>query len=128
QYLPPPRGSFVPLPNVYLNVRGLFLPLPELGFGWIAAVIGIAAIAALLLSTWRHRLRMAALIAVAGLAALVAFIPWDKPRPHGFGFAGGFLLTPELLALWFGVSLYVSAFIAEIVRSTIGGVPKGQRE
>lgn len=127
QYLPPPRASFIPLPNVYMNVRGLFVPVPQLGLGWIAVVFGIAAIAALLLSSFRYRFRMAAALLVVGIIAF-AFVPWDKPQLRGFSFAGGWLLTPELLALWFGVSLYVSAFIAEIVRSAIGGVATGQCE
>ena len=57
----------------------------------------------------------------------------DRPgyRPaalQGFNFKGGVVLPPELVALWLGLSIYASAFIAEIVRGSIQAVPKGQRE
>ena len=38
------------------------------------------------------------------------------------------MLPPELVALWLGLTVYASAFIAEIVRGSILSVPKGQRE
>ena len=38
------------------------------------------------------------------------------------------VLPPELVALWLGLTVYASAFIAEIVRASIQSVPKGQRE
>lgn len=40
----------------------------------------------------------------------------------------GHSLTPGFLAIWLGVTLYTAAFIGEIVRAGIMGVPKGQGE
>ena len=54
--------------------------------------------------------------------------PIDAPSLKGFNVTGGFQLVPELAALWAGLSIYSGAFIAEIVRSTIEAVPRGQHE
>ena len=37
-------------------------------------------------------------------------------------------MPPELLALWLGISIYTAAFISEIVRAAILGIPHGQTE
>jgi general L-amino acid transport system permease protein len=64
------------------------------------------------------------------------FIPWltfsplgiSLPVFHGFNFSGGTKLSPEFVALTLSLILYTAAFIAEIVRAGIAGVPKGQGE
>jgi len=50
------------------------------------------------------------------------------PKLQGFNFVGGVALSPEFLALLLGLSLYIAAFIAEIVRSGIQSVSRGQIE
>jgi general L-amino acid transport system permease protein len=50
------------------------------------------------------------------------------PALKGFNIAGGVQVPPELVALWAGLTIYATAFIAEIVRSSIEAVPKGQHE
>ncbi len=52
----------------------------------------------------------------------------DIPHADGFNVAGGFALLPELMALTLGLSIYNSAFLAEIFRAGILSVPKGQAE
>ena len=42
--------------------------------------------------------------------------------------SAGLTLTPEFLALTFGLTLYTSAFVAEVIRSGIQSVPLGQIE
>ena len=42
--------------------------------------------------------------------------------------SGGMLIQPEFVALVLGLSVYTGAFIAEIVRSGILAVSKGQWE
>jgi general L-amino acid transport system permease protein len=48
------------------------------------------------------------------------------PQLRGFNFAGGWTIAPEYFALLLALVTYTSAFIAEIVRSGIQSVHKGQ--
>lgn len=61
----------------------------------------------------------------AGLA-----LPWfdDVPVKAGFGIKGGVTLSPEFFALLLGLVIYTASYIAEIVRSGIAAVPRGQHE
>jgi len=52
----------------------------------------------------------------------------SAPRLRGFNFHGGTTISPEFLSLLLGLGLYISAFIAEIVRSGIQSVGRGQIE
>jgi general L-amino acid transport system permease protein len=66
------------------------------------------------------------LVAVGLFAAGIEHI--EFPTLTGFNITGGAQIPPELAALWAGLSIYFAAFIAEIVRSAIEAVPKGQQE
>lgn len=143
--LPGPRQS-IELPfSSFLNVRGLYLPLPVWGAGswWIVAALLIGIAAAILLSRWASARRIATgeqfptLVAnvalIAGLPAaafllLGAPISFNYPELKGFNFQGGLVLLPEFMALLVGLTIYTAAFIAEIVRAGIAGVSKGQKE
>lgn len=77
----------------------------------------------------------AALIIGAPLATLLIYAyalgnppSFDLPTQRGFNFEGGATLTPEFLALLIGLATYTGAFIAEVVRSGILAVAKGQKE
>ena len=50
------------------------------------------------------------------------------PELKGFNFEGGTVIQPEFTALLLGLVLYTSAFVAEIVRSGILALHKGQTE
>jgi general L-amino acid transport system permease protein len=52
----------------------------------------------------------------------------EVPELKGFNFVGGMTLTPEFAALLFGLVIYTSGFIAEVVRSGIQSVGRGQWE
>src|SRR5207244_8923748 len=72
-----------------------------------------------------------ALCLLVGCPALVlaladAPVELDRPVLQGFNFRGGVTLAPEFIALFLGLSLYIAAFIAEIVRSGIQSVGRGQ--
>ena len=135
QTLPPPRRS-IPIPGgLLLNIRGLYVPNAVMGEGswalsWLALLVVIATPFA-----WRLRLKgqrigvkalalplVAAGLLIAGIARI------EFPTLTGFNITGGTQVPPELVALWAGLSIYSSAFIAEIVRSAIEAVPKGQHE
>lgn len=128
--LPSPRGSII-LGEIYLNNRGLFVPVPEMTAliqGLLAALAVAIAVLVFGNRTWRKRaLRAAAATALALLAA-IALAPWSLPHPRGLSVAGGASLIPELLALVAALSLYTAAYIAEIVRAGIESVPRGQVE
>lgn len=74
----------------------------------------------------------AAVLAGASLAAWAAIGPpasLELPRVDGpFRYAGGFVASPELAGLLFGLVVYTAAFIAEVVRGGIQSVDAGQRE
>lgn len=64
--------------------------------------------------------------AAALLAALGFYLGY--PELKGFNFKGGIYIRDSFLGLWIALSLYTSAFIAEIVRGGIMAVSKGQTE
>jgi general L-amino acid transport system permease protein len=143
QGLPAARTAFKPIDGVYLSNRGLVLPSIPIGEAnlWVvgAAVLGLIA-----LHFIRRRLiaqqmadgraRHAWPYALGLLVALPALLSWvlgaswtiAMPELRGFNFVGGLTLAPEYFALLISLVTYTSAFIAEIVRSGIQAVDKGQ--
>jgi general L-amino acid transport system permease protein len=143
--LPAPRDSYRFLGMFYLNNRGFIFPgpLPQTGFGWVVAALLVAICGVVVMARWARIRREAtgkhfptvwASIALLILLPLIAFIAtgmplgWDMPELTRFSFRGGVLVIPELIALAWALSMYTAAFIAEIVRSGIQGVAKGQSE
>jgi general L-amino acid transport system permease protein len=143
--LPSPKQSLNWGDAIFLNIRGLSMPAPVFneGIGFVMAALGIALIASGVLLRWAKKRRLAtgvqypagwiALGAVIGLPMLTFFIagrPMDVDLPHlqGFNFKGGMTIIPELAALLMALTIYTAAFIAEIVRSGINAVSKGQTE
>ncbi|AIL33233.1 amino acid ABC transporter permease [Basilea psittacipulmonis] len=53
---------------------------------------------------------------------------WELPHRERFNFVGGWVVTPELTALLLGLVVYTTGLIAEIVRSGISSIDKGQWE
>lgn len=136
--LPRTDSSLALFDCVFLNNRGLFLPVVHAarGWWWLAAALLLGG-AAWWLSRWgrkREQRRLAArwgLLALAGLAGaslLLADLSLQGPQPTRFGFQGGLVLMPEFLSLAVGLSMYNATYIAEIVRSGFVSVPKGQWE
>ena len=143
--LPPPKQAVSLFDWVFLTNRGLILPWPEADpvYLWTVLTLLAAILVALLVVRWadtrqrRSGRRVSvlwvnlALIVAAPLAVWVlggAPRDFEVPRLQGFNFVGGLTLSPEFLALLLGLSLYIAAFIAEIVRSGIQSVGKGQIE
>ena len=143
--LPSPRQSLVLGDMVFLNVRGLYLPAPQFGpgMGWVL-VAGIVALVAVVIMTrkvrrirletgreirsWPYSLALLVLLPGAVFYAVGAPIHIDLPHLQGFNFKGGMTVIPELAALLVALTIYTAAFIAEIVRSGINAVGKGQTE
>ncbi|WP_050931334.1 amino acid ABC transporter permease [Aestuariivita boseongensis] len=55
-------------------------------------------------------------------------LSFDYPELKGFNFQGGGWARGSLIALWFALSVYTGAFIAENVRAGIQAISKGQTE
>lgn len=143
--LPSPRQSVDIGGALFLNNRGLYLPGPmtQEGFGivWGGILLAIAAVVGIRIWAKKRQLAtgqifptfrvgVAILVLAPVLSYLVAGRPleWDIPALRGFNFGGGISIIPELAALWIALSLYTASFIAEIVRSGILSVSKGQTE
>jgi general L-amino acid transport system permease protein len=141
--LPGPRQSLALPGEIYLNDRGLFVPAPVFApaanFVLLAFALGV--IAGISYWLWARRRRVHESLPAAAVAVLLilAFslavyflvgrpIGFAVPIFKGFNFVGGATLLPEFVALVFSLVLYTAAFIAEIVRAGIEGVPKGQGE
>ncbi len=143
--LPPPKQALSVLDMAFLTNRGFIVPWPadNPAYLWMLLAFLTACAAAVLLSRWADARRRATgrrvrvfwlnivLVVTAPLSAWTAFgAPVDVSIPalKGFNFIGGVTMSPEFLALLLGLSLYIAAFIAEIVRSGIQSVGKGQIE
>lgn len=117
----------------FASNRGLYFPKVQIEAGQGLLLIGLLllALAALWLALKRHRPQ--ALLAVAALAVL--YLLWQGnpfslqfPVLQGFGFRGGHRLPVEFLALFVAITIYSSAYVAEIVRGGLLAVDKGQIE
>ena len=143
--LPGPRQAVNAFDLLFLSNRGLYIPSPQLGEG-VLAFIG-AILLALIISaglyrynkmhqiktgqlrrTWPYALGLLFLLPLLAHWLFGAALHWDVPALRGFNFRGGMVLIPELAALTLALSVYTSAFIAEIIRAGIQSVPYGQHE
>lgn len=143
--LPGPRQAASALEMVFLSNRGLYIPSPQFGEGVLAFVLSVAIAIALsvglfrfnkmhqmktgqLRRTWPTALGLIVLLPLIAHWLFGAALHWDIPQLRGFNFRGGMVLIPELAALTLALSVYTSAFIAEIIRAGIQAVPYGQHE
>ncbi len=144
--LPSVRKSFTFFGGVFINQRGVYLPSPQPTSGlkiWLGCLAGGFILALIL---YLVRLRKLRQMEQPGFPAkwalpallLVTLLGWfltpgkpftfELPALKGFNFAGGTYLSPEFSALLIGLVMYTGAFIAEVVRSGIQSVAKGQQE
>jgi general L-amino acid transport system permease protein len=143
--LPEIRESFVVRGGIFLNNRGLFLPLPIFkdGFGFVLIALAVGIIGTIAFYIWARKRQertgqqapvfSVALALVFGLPlvtlALAGFpLEFDYPAAGRFNISGGIEILPEFAALLFGLSIYTAAFIAEVVRAGITAVSRGQTE
>ena len=142
--LPQPRESGELFGLVLLNTGGLFLPraVPQPGFAVFAIISLLAVLAIPFVLRWAARKReltgqpvktlpiVLGLIALIPISYLVTGMPvsWDLPVMGRFRASGGLAIQPEFVALVLGLAVYTGSFIAEIVRSGIQAVSKGQWE
>jgi general L-amino acid transport system permease protein len=131
--------------SVFLSNRGLYFPVPLadpihkwMGVGLLVGIVG-----AVMLHRWARKRQEAtgqpfpSLLAGFGIAIGLPVVIWliagapsamSWPALKGFNFEGGTVIQPEFTALLLGLVVYTSAFVAEIVRSGILALHKGQSE
>jgi general L-amino acid transport system permease protein len=138
-------ASMILWDSVAISNRGVYIPRPIWGDGSGALVaIFLLSIAAIFFFRRYARRRQEStgeqlpvlwvsiglLILPSLLAYLVLGRPlsFERPELGGFNFTGGVQIRNSFIALWLALSLYTSAFIAEIVRGGILAISKGQTE
>lgn len=143
--LPDKRQSVNMFDLAFLNVEGFVVPSPvaEPGLDMVGIAVAIALIAAYAVRRWAKKRQaltgetfpiwsvgIGIVIILPLLVAWVQGFPlsWNIPKFGRFNFQGGVSLSPEFVAMLFGLTLYNGAFIGEIIRAGIMSVHKGQRE
>ena len=144
--LPGPRQS-LGAGGFFLNNRGAYLPRPliENSTGFtaflIALLLGFLAIWGLRKYAEKQQeltgktfsgalAGFGVMLMLIGFAALLFGAPFtfDAPVLGRFNLSGGIEIPLPLFSLWFALSTYTAAFIAENVRGGIASVSKGQWE
>ncbi|WP_238365572.1 amino acid ABC transporter permease [Mesobacterium pallidum] len=125
--------------------RGFYAPLPIFGpGGWIVVAVFIASIIGIfglkryatkkLYAEGRVIKTLWPSVGLFFVPTLLVFfllgrpISLEYPALAGFNFQGGIFMRNSLISLWFALSIYTAAFIAENVRAGILAVSKGQTE
>lgn len=131
--------------SVFLSKGGLTYPAPVWAPGHWWAVWGLLAgvAAAWAYRRWARRrfeltgrapsffwvpLGLVVLGALAGGLAAGSPVEFHYPVRGEFAVEGGASITPEFMAVLFGLTIYTAAFVAEVVRAGIQSVPRGQSE
>jgi len=142
---PGPRQAINLLNSFFLSNRGLYFPVPlaDPSHKWMGLAFLIGVVATFFVKRWAKRrqdatgLPFPTIKVAAGLIVGLPLVVWllfgaphhmSWPELKGFNFDGGTVIQPEFTALLAGLVLYTSAFVAEIVRSGILALHKGQSE
>jgi general L-amino acid transport system permease protein len=129
----------------FLSKGGLSFPVPVWSSGQFWAAVGLLAGAALglLYRKWARLkfeatgqiksmfwapLAICLAVSLLGWVAGGAQTAFDFPVMGEFAIEKGGSLTPEFLSVLLGLTVYTAAFVAEVVRSGIQSVARGQGE
>lgn len=129
----------------FLSKGGLSFPVPVWSSGQFWAAIGLLAGVALafVYRQWARRqfeatgqpkslfwapLGICLAMSLLGWASGGAQTAFDFPTKGEFSIEHGGSLTPEFLSVLLGLTVYTAAFVAEVVRSGIQSVARGQAE
>ena len=125
--------------------RGFYIPKPVFGDGSLIVIITfILSIIGVFAFRYYARQKLYSegkLLETRWTSVAIFFIPTiliyfalgnpitlEYPELKGFNFKGGIHARGSLISLWFALSIYTGAFIAEVVRAGIQSVDKGQSE
>lgn len=139
------RQSFNPIQGVFFSNRGLFFPSMEFdsSINYVVASFFLCVPLFFFLRSYGQKIKdktgeefpylKIALGLFIILPTITFLLTGTKFKIHlpvlmGFNFEGGASFSPEYCSLLLGLSLYTSAFMAEIVRSGILSVSRGQEE
>lgn len=130
---------------LFLSKGGLSFPVPVWATGHLWALAGLLAGVVV---AWLYRKRAYQQFEATGQLKSVFWVPvaiclaggvlgWlaggapmamDSPIKGEFAIENGGSLTPEFLSVLLGLTVYTAAFVAEVVRSGIQSVARGQGE
>lgn len=141
----PAADSAWTIGNVFLSKGGLTFPIPIWAAGHLVAVVGLL-IGLVLAYFYRRKVykkfeetgQISSLfwtpLAIVLVSGILGWIVGGYPTAMNTPFKGEFAienggsLTPEYLSVLIGLTMYTSAFVAEVVRSGISSVSRGQQE
>ncbi|MEO0393575.1 MAG: amino acid ABC transporter permease [Pseudomonadota bacterium] len=142
---PPVREAWNPFGSTFISNRGFHIPTVAWDTGFTIGAVALA----VALVIWfvlvkragkvqaetgqrppSHIIGFGLFLILPVIAWAVMGAPWEVSSPTAgrFNIRGGLTITPELVALLFGLVFYTAGFIAEVVRSGILAVSKGQWE
>jgi general L-amino acid transport system permease protein len=130
---------------LFLSKGGLSFPVPVWASGHLWALAGLLVG---IVIAWLYRQRVYQQFEASGQLKSVFWVPlsiclsagvlgWlaggaptalDSPIKGEFAIENGGSLTPEFLSVLLGLTIYTAAFVAEVVRSGIQSVARGQGE
>lgn len=138
-HMPGPRQAFTMGEVAFLSNRGLMLPgfnvSPTVVLAMFAVVVLLAVVIFRQKSLQPVQKLLLWLVSGSGAMLLLAWIfaPADSsifsiPAQQGLRFRGGIGVPIELVAMILAITLYGSAYIAEVVRGGLNEVPSGLTE
>jgi general L-amino acid transport system permease protein len=145
ELLPSIESPLKPLAGVFFSKNGLQYPLPVWEPGHWGTLIGLC-VGVVAWKLWSHKVKQQfevtgvlkpSVLPGLGLFLVCGLIGWlvggapsefDIPEVTEISVVGGGSVTPEYLTLLFGLSVYTSGYIAEVVRAGIQSVSFGQHE
>lgn len=149
------QGLFLKLPRlaeavmlpgpIFISNRGVAIPwgTPTDAWSIYLWVLGCSAVAAIAVITGLHihqqrtgrspsktlwGLAIFLAVAAVGWGVLPQPLTLSQPFRDGLRISGGYIFSPEFLAILSALSIYTSAYIAENVRGGIQAVVRGQHE
>jgi general L-amino acid transport system permease protein len=145
EIFPHVRLAMEPVPGFFISQRGINFPMPVEGQKFLFIFFSFLFALGLSFGLGRYQrnqfledgIPRGNIYFSLGIVIVLPFICWlvlgfptefVRPKLQGFNMKGGGLLGPEFISLLAGLVFYTSSYNAEIVRSGIQSIKKGQWE